>query len=379
MGDKENKTAKPKTTAKNAAAKPKSVAKKAPAKKAAKAKSAVSKPKPTAKTKPKPAAGPKKAAKTSAAKKADAKVSGKKLSSEELAKIAAQAPETPPKREASKAELDATRMYLNEIGVSSLLTAEEEVKYARAALKGDKASRDKMIESNLRLVVKIARRYIGRGLPLLDLVEEGNLGLIHSVEKFDPERGFRFSTYSTWWIRQTIERALMNQTRTIRLPIHVIKEINICLRTQRALRQELDREPTMDEVAERMECSVQDVSSYLRICERTSSMDTPIGEGGYSLADAIADESSEAPDDSLQTENVHDVLEHWLGMLTGKQRLVLEKRFGLHGYEKATLEEVGQEIGVTRERVRQIQVDALGRLRTMLNREGIAEDSLFGE
>lgn len=336
------------------------------------------------KAQPKNSASPK--TKTSAKK--PAKVSAKKQSKATSKAPAKVAPKTAPatvadklgaeKKDASKAELDATRMYLNEIGVSSLLTAEEEVKYAREALKGNKASRDKMIESNLRLVVKIARRYIGRGLPLLDLVEEGNLGLIHSVEKFDPERGFRFSTYSTWWIRQTIERALMNQTRTIRLPIHVIKEVNICLRTQRALRQELDREPTMEEVAERMECSVTDVSSYLRICERTSSMDTPIGANGYSLADAIADENTVAPDDSLQTENVHDVLEHWLGMLTSKQRLVLEKRFGLHGYEKATLEEVGQEIGVTRERVRQIQVDALGRLRTMLKREGIAEDSLFG-
>lgn len=323
---------------------------------------------------------PSKAAPSKAAKgKQPAKAEAAKTDDQALPTSASQVGDADKKTDASNAELDATRMYLNEIGVSSLLTAEEEVKYARAALKGDKASRDKMIESNLRLVVKIARRYIGRGLPLLDLVEEGNLGLIHSVEKFDPERGFRFSTYSTWWIRQTIERALMNQTRTIRLPIHVIKEINICLRTQRALRQELDREPTMEEVSERMGCSVTDVSSYLRICERTSSMDTPIGEGGYSLADAIADENTEAPDDSLQTENVHDVLEHWLGMLTSKQRLVLEKRFGLHGYEKATLEEVGQEIGVTRERVRQIQVDALGRLRTMLKREGIAEDSLFGE
>ena len=282
------------------------------------------------------------------------------------------------KAEASDAELDATRMYLNEIGVSSLLTAEEEVKYARESIKGNQASRDKMIESNLRLVVKIARRYIGRGLPLLDLVEEGNLGLIHAVEKFDPERGFRFSTYATWWIRQTIERALMNQTRTIRLPIHVIKEVNACLRSQRSLAQKLDRQPTMDEIAQDVEKTVDEVSNYLRICERTSSMDTPYGEGDYSLSDAIADENAEAPDESLQSENVHDVLEHWLGMLNAKQRLVLEKRFGLHGYDKATLEEVGKEIGVTRERVRQIQVDALARLRTMLAREGIAEDMLFG-
>lgn len=282
------------------------------------------------------------------------------------------------KTEVSDAELDATRMYLNEIGVSSLLTAEEEVKYARESIKGNQASRDKMIESNLRLVVKIARRYIGRGLPLLDLVEEGNLGLIHAVEKFDPERGFRFSTYATWWIRQTIERALMNQTRTIRLPIHVIKEVNACLRSQRSLAQKLDRPPTMDEIAQDVDKTVDEVSNYLRICERTASMDTPYGEGDYSLSDAIADENAEAPDESLQSENVHDVLEHWLGMLNAKQRLVLEKRFGLHGYDKATLEEVGKEIGVTRERVRQIQVDALARLRTMLAREGIAEDMLFG-
>ena len=284
----------------------------------------------------------------------------------------------PAKIEASDAELDATRMYLNEIGVSSLLTAEEEVKYARESLKGNEASRNKMIESNLRLVVKIARRYIGRGLPLLDLVEEGNLGLIHAVEKFDPERGFRFSTYATWWIRQTIERALMNQTRTIRLPIHIIKEVNSCLRAQRELMQKLDRPPTMDEIAKHLDFTVDQVSNYLRICERTTSMDSTYGDGEFSLADAIADESTEAPDEALQSDNVHDVLEHWLGMLTQKQRFVLEKRFGLHGYDKATLEEVGEEIGVTRERVRQIQVDALARLRSMLAREGIAEDMLFG-
>lgn len=280
-------------------------------------------------------------------------------------------------KEANDAELDATRMYLNEIGVASLLTAEEEVKYARESLQGNEASRNKMIESNLRLVVKIARRYIGRGLPLLDLVEEGNLGLIHAVEKFDPERGFRFSTYATWWIRQTIERALMNQTRTIRLPIHIIKEVNACLKAQRRLMQALDRPATMDEVAQELEMSVDEVSNYLRICERTASIDSSYGDDDYSLSDAIADENSEAPDEALQTDNVNDVLEHWLNMLTQKQRFVLEKRFGLHGYDKATLEEVGAEIGVTRERVRQIQVDALARLRVMLAREGIAEDMLF--
>ncbi|HVC37373.1 MAG TPA: sigma-70 family RNA polymerase sigma factor, partial [Gammaproteobacteria bacterium] len=179
-----------------------------------------------------------------------------------------------------EAQLDATRMYLSEIGYSPLLTAEEEVYYSRRALKGDEVSRRRMIESNLRLVVKIARKYINRGLPLLDLIEEGNLGLIHAVEKFDPERGFRFSTYATWWIRQTIERAIMNQTRTIRLPIHIIKELNLYLRAGRKLSQSLDRAPSPEEIAELLDKPIEDVKRLLGLNERVTSMDTPIGKDG---------------------------------------------------------------------------------------------------
>ncbi|GAD76575.1 putative RNA polymerase sigma factor RpoS [Vibrio azureus NBRC 104587] len=182
--------------------------------------------------------------------------------------------------DASTKSLDATQLYLGEIGFSPLLTAEEEVLYARRALRGDEAARKRMIESNLRLVVKISRRYSNRGLALLDLIEEGNLGLIRAVEKFDPERGFRFSTYATWWIRQTIERALMNQTRTIRLPIHVVKELNIYLRTARELSQKLDHEPTAEEIASQLDIPVEDVSKMLRLNERISSVDTPIGGDG---------------------------------------------------------------------------------------------------
>ena len=174
-------------------------------------------------------------------------------------------------------KMDATQMYLSEIGFSPLLTAEEEVHFSRLALKGDKAARCRMIESNLRLVVKIARRYTNRGLALLDLVEEGNLGLIRAVEKFDPERGFRFSTYATWWIRQTIERAIMNQTRTIRLPIHVVKELNSYLRASRDLAHKLDHEPTAEDIAEELDVSVADVSRMLRLNERIASVDTPLG------------------------------------------------------------------------------------------------------
>lgn len=178
---------------------------------------------------------------------------------------------------ATQRVLDATQLYLGEIGYSPLLTAEEEVYFARRALRGDVASRRRMIESNLRLVVKIARRYGNRGLALLDLIEEGNLGLIRAVEKFDPERGFRFSTYATWWIRQTIERAIMNQTRTIRLPIHIVKELNVYLRTARELSHKLDHEPSAEEIAEQLDKPVDDVSRMLRLNERITSVDTPLG------------------------------------------------------------------------------------------------------
>jgi RNA polymerase nonessential primary-like sigma factor len=274
--------------------------------------------------------------------------------------------------------LDATRLYLSEIGFSPLLSAEEEVYFARRALRGDEAARKRMIESNLRLVVKIARRYINRGLPLLDLIEEGNLGLIHAVKKFDPEKGFRFSTYATWWIRQTIERAIMNQTRTIRLPIHVVKEINVYLRAARRLAQELDREPTPEEIAVEVDKSAAEVDRLLGLNERVSSMSTQVGrEGERSALDGIPDENGLDPSDAVQSADVHEVLEKWLGRLNEKQRAVVERRFGLHGFEKRTLEQVGEEIGVTRERVRQIQMDALTRLRSIMESHGLSEEALF--
>jgi RNA polymerase nonessential primary-like sigma factor len=278
----------------------------------------------------------------------------------------------------SSAQLDATRLYLNEIGASPLLTAEEEVYFARRAQKGDEASRKRMIESNLRLVVRIARRYVNRGLALLDLIEEGNLGLIRAVEKFDPERGFRFSTYATWWIRQTIERAIMNQTRTVRLPIHVVKEINVYLRAARRLAQSLDHEPTIEEIAELLDKPVEEAKRMMGLNERETSVDTPLSrEVDKPLLEAIPDETLIDPSDALQDQTMHDKLEEWLGQLTDKQREVVERRFGLHGYESATLEQVGNEIGVTRERVRQIQMDALQRLRKIMENTGYSASTLF--
>ncbi len=207
--------------------------------------------------------------------------------------------------EVAQGDVDATRLYLNEIGFSPLLTAEEEVRFARAALAGDAAARRRMIESNLRLVVKIARRYMNRGLALLDLIEEGNLGLIRAVEKFDPERGFRFSTYATWWIRQTIERALMNQTRTIRLPIHVIKEINIYLRAARQLAQKLDREPSPEDVAQMLDRPLEDVERMLGLNERITSVDLPAErDSDRSLLDTIPDEHNPDPAEILQDDDV---------------------------------------------------------------------------
>ena len=274
--------------------------------------------------------------------------------------------------------LDATQLYLGEIGFSPLLTAEEEVYFARRSLKGCEASRKRMIVSNLRLVVKIARRYNNRGLALLDLIEEGNLGLIRAVEKFDPERGFRFSTYATWWIRQTIERAIMNQTRTIRLPIHVVKELNVYLRASRELSQKLDHEPTAEEIAAALDKPVEDVTKMLRLNERITSVDTPIGgESDKALLDIIADEKEFSPEESLQDSDIKSNIVTWLQELNPKQREVLARRFGLMGYEPSTLEDVGAEIGLTRERVRQIQVEALRRLRDMLGHQGLSLENLF--
>lgn len=274
--------------------------------------------------------------------------------------------------------MDATQIYLSEIGFSPLLSSEEEVYYSRLARKGDGDARKHMIECNLRLVVKIARRYLNRGLALLDLIEEGNLGLMRAVEKFDPERGFRFSTYATWWIRQTIERAIMNQTRTIRLPIHVVKELNVYLRAARQLTQNLDHDPTAEEIAELVDKPIEDVKRMLGLNEKVGSVDIPIGEGNNkSLLDTLTDEASGDPAELLTDQNLKMHIEKWLDELSHNQRDVISRRFGLRGHEKTTLEEVGKEIGLTRERVRQIQVEALKALRKIFERYGLSSKAIF--
>ena len=280
--------------------------------------------------------------------------------------------------ESARAQADATQIYLREIGFSPLLTAREEVELGRLVQKGDAQARRRMIESNLRLVVKIARRYINRGLAFLDVIEEGNLGLIRAVEKFDPERGFRFSTYATWWIRQTIERAIMNQTRTIRLPVHILKEINVYQRAARVLAQQLDHEPSAEEIAAKLDTPIEDVKRMLGLDEKIASVDAPFeADQERTLLDAIPDEKASDPADLLQGEEVHGHIAAWLQTLPEKQREVVERRFGLSGREPSTLEQVGLDVGVTRERVRQIQVEALGKLRKILEKQGFSLDNLL--
>lgn len=269
---------------------------------------------------------------------------------------------------------DVTRIYLSEIGRARLLTADEEKTLARAAREGCVASRQRMIECNLRLVVNVARHYIKRGLPLLDLVEEGNLGLIRAVEKFDPERGFRFSTYATWWIRQSVERAIMNQCRTVRLPIHVIRELTIYLKASRKLEQELNRRPTIDEVARELDTDPANVERIFGMYEPVTSTDAPSNfSSGRGVMESIADENGSAPEDRYAGAVAGRLLGGWLEQLSQQQRDVVEYRYGLHGRGRKTLEEVGRLLGVTRERVRQVQLAALCRLKEISSREGFRE------
>lgn len=268
---------------------------------------------------------------------------------------------------------DVTRIYLSEIGRAKLLSADEEKSLSRAAHSGCMASRQRMIECNLRLVVKVARAYINRGLPLLDLIEEGNLGLIRAVEKFDPERGFRFSTYATWWIRQSVERSIMNQCRTVRLPIHVIRELTRYLKTTRELEQELGRRPAIEEVAVKLDKPSKSVHTLFGFNEPTTSTDNNQGNGNKSVIESIADDQGRTPENEYAEQAAGELLGHWLDLLPKQQRIVVEHRFGLHGKGRRTLEEVGQLLGVTRERVRQVQLAALTRLREISRREGVME------
>lgn len=275
-------------------------------------------------------------------------------------------------------DLDATRVYLSELGRSKLLTAEEEKFYGAKVLLGDQSARQIMIESNLRLVVKISRRYLGRGLPLLDMINEGNLGLIRAVEKFDPEKGFRFSTYATWWIRQAIERAIMNQTRTIRLPIHIVKELNSYLKAQRHLAQILDHEPSAEDIANYLGKPAKKVEKMLKLNERVTSVDVPAAcDFDKPLVDSIANETYVPHEEKIQEDGIKQNISGWVMQLPEKQREVICRRYGLCGYEEGTLEQVALELGVTRERIRQIQMDALKRLKEILKSHGYSFEEVF--
>jgi RNA polymerase primary sigma factor len=260
---------------------------------------------------------------------------------------------------------DSVRLYLREIGKIPLLTAEEELALAKKVKSGDKRAKDAMAEANMRLVVSIAKRYVGRGLDLLDLIQEGNTGLLRAVEKFDPDRGFKFSTYATWWIRQAITRAIADQARTIRIPVHMVETINKLLRTQRRLTQELNREPTNEEIAAAMEMDVDKVEHIMKIKQDISSLDASVrdDEEDSVLGDFIEDEEAKTPTESASEQLLKEQVKQILGTLTEREQKILKLRFGLEDGKSHTLEEVGQEFSVTRERIRQIEAKALAKLR----------------
>jgi RNA polymerase nonessential primary-like sigma factor len=289
--------------------------------------------------------------------------------------------ETPTPGLAADFVVDLTQLYLNDIGTRPLLTAAQELALARAMRAGDFSARQTLIERNLRLVVSIARHYAHRGVALPDLVEEGNLGLIHALEKFDPERGFRFSTYATWWIRQSIERAVMSQSRTIRLPANVVKEMNVVLRAMRHLETHApagERDTTLEDVAHLLGKNVDEVERLLRYREQPVSLDAPLDrDQGLTVRDGVADDAGVSPELLLHVSSIERFVGEWLAELTDRQRRVIERRYGLNGCDVAALDELASEMGVTRERIRQIQVEALEKLRGRIARRGFEKDDLL--
>ena len=262
---------------------------------------------------------------------------------------------------------DSVRLYLREIGKIPLLSPEEEAELAKKIVKGDKKAKDKMVESNMRLVVSIAKRYGGRGLDFLDLIQEGNTGLLRAVEKFDPDKGFKFSTYATWWVRQAITRAIADQARTIRIPVHMVETINKVLRTTRKLTSEFNREPTNEEIAKALDMEVDKVDYVMRIKQDIASLDASIGREGDDedsvLGDFVEDEERDSPEDSAANQILKEQLSEIIATLTDREQKIIRLRFGIGGGRPHTLEEVGAEFDVTRERIRQIEAKALSKLR----------------